>query len=534
VYIAGGSGSTSIGARWGNYSGGIPQAGYNAELLSGGLVKLWRVSDWTQLGSYQISGYSNGTWYTLTLRANGSSLSVDVNGVTRITATDSAFSSGEAGLWSYASTAVSQHRFDDFVITVLGGGRAPGGRLFAPEQGTGLFERLSDLIREVVNHIRNVPMKASLSAPPAGQTWKTYYSAGGQLVAMRVLTATGNTLYYLHSDHLGSTSLTTDSSGNVTARQNYYPYGQIRPGGSGTMPTDIGFTGQRAHDSSLGSLMFFQARYYSPAVGRFLSADSIVPGTDDGSGGGAAIMGHDKNTRLVSLTPDFHEFAAQVGEENRLLDQYGPFFKWDAKVRKEHPIPMGPSSPQALNRYSYALNNSLRYTDPSGHFWWLVNLAAGLVGAVASAVGSVVGQLATTGQVDVGDVVIAAGTGFVAGFVAPASVPAAMATNAAANMTQYALTRLNHGQSIEPVGLALSGATGALAGRFAGPVPHPDTSKLLLSSSYGYLDDAAVRAFNTPLQVAPIVAASNFARTAAAAIVANLPVPNLSDRQGGR
>ena len=45
VYIASGSGSTSVGARWGNYSGGIPQAGYNAELLGGGLVKLWRISE---------------------------------------------------------------------------------------------------------------------------------------------------------------------------------------------------------------------------------------------------------------------------------------------------------------------------------------------------------------------------------------------------------------------------------------------------------------------------------------------------------
>ncbi len=148
-------------------------------------------------------------------------------------------------------------------------------------------------------------MKARLTAPPAGQTWKTYYFAGGQLIAMRELTSTGDALYYLHSDHLGSTSLTTDSGGNVTARQNYYPFGQIRPGGTGTMPTDIGFTGQRGHDSSLGSLMFFKARYFSPAVGRFLSADSIVPGA---------------------------------------------------------------GNPQSLNRYSYGLNNPVKYRDPTGHY----------------------------------------------------------------------------------------------------------------------------------------------------------------------
>jgi hypothetical protein len=27
----------------------------------------------------------------------------------------------------------------------------------------------------------------------------------------------------------------------------------------------------------------------------------------------------------------------------------------------------GPANPQNLNRYSYALNNPLKYTDPTGH-----------------------------------------------------------------------------------------------------------------------------------------------------------------------
>ena len=39
---------------------------------------------------------------------------------------------GEAGLWLYQSTAISQHRFDNFVITVLSGESGPGGRLYAP------------------------------------------------------------------------------------------------------------------------------------------------------------------------------------------------------------------------------------------------------------------------------------------------------------------------------------------------------------------------------------------------------------------
>jgi RHS repeat-associated protein len=114
------------------------------------------------------------------------------------------------------------------------------------------------------------------------------------------LTQTGNTLYYLHTDHLGSTSLTTDSSGNVVARQNYYPYGQIRPGGTGTMPTDVGFTGQRADATGL---MFYNARYYSPYLNRWIQPDTIVP---------------------------------------------------------------DPANPQSLNRYSYVYNNPVKRTDSTG------------------------------------------------------------------------------------------------------------------------------------------------------------------------
>jgi RHS repeat-associated protein len=133
---------------------------------------------------------------------------------------------------------------------------------------------------------------------------KTYYSAGSQLIAMRQFTTpTTSVLYFLHSDHLGSTSLTTDASGNPVARQLYDAWGNVRASAaSGTMPTDIGYTGQRL-DNSTG-LMYYRARYYASSLGRFASADTIVP---------------------------------------------------DGK------------NPQSLNRFSYVGNNPLRYVDPTGH-----------------------------------------------------------------------------------------------------------------------------------------------------------------------
>jgi hypothetical protein len=63
----------------------------------------------------------------------------------------------------------------------------------------------------VVGDAPSALVRPLLSGPTAAnEVWKVYYYAGAQMIAMRVLTGTtGNSLYYLHSDHLGSTSLVT-------------------------------------------------------------------------------------------------------------------------------------------------------------------------------------------------------------------------------------------------------------------------------------------------------------------------------------
>ena len=52
------NGSLTVAGRLGSYSGGIPAAGYAAELLSSGQVKLWRFSDWAQSNGFAIAGTS--------------------------------------------------------------------------------------------------------------------------------------------------------------------------------------------------------------------------------------------------------------------------------------------------------------------------------------------------------------------------------------------------------------------------------------------------------------------------------------------
>ncbi len=124
-----------------------------------------------------------------------------------------------------------------------------------------------------------------------------YYSLGGKTVAMRK----DGVVTYLLSDHLGSNAMAIAANGAVTAAR-YLPYGQPRvlPDG-GLLATDKTFTGQRAEEFGL---MDFNARYYSPQLGRFISADSLIP---------------------------------------------------------------EPGDPIAWDRYAYGLNNPSRIIDPSGH-----------------------------------------------------------------------------------------------------------------------------------------------------------------------
>jgi hypothetical protein len=81
-----------------------------------------------------------------------------------------------------------------------------------------------------------------------------------------------------------------------------------------------------------------------------------VPGNASGGMDGIA---------LKSLTVAFHEpgFVSKLNSEN----QFGPWFTLSDREKQQLGSPMGPANPQALNRYSYTLNNPVRYVDPSGH-----------------------------------------------------------------------------------------------------------------------------------------------------------------------
>jgi len=83
----------------------------------------------------------------------------------------------------------------------------------------------------------------------SGTTVKKYYYSGGARVAERVEGSpipAENGLYFLLTDHLGSTTLTI-KDGVQSGQMKYLAWGESRPGGS--LPTSFGYTGQRAEDA---------------------------------------------------------------------------------------------------------------------------------------------------------------------------------------------------------------------------------------------------------------------------------------------
>ena len=233
-----------------------------------------------------------------------------------------------------------------------------------------------------------------------GGVVKKYYYHG----STRVAESSGGTLYYLLTDHLGSTAVTTDASGSRVTELRYMPYGTARynPGGQ---VTTYRYTGQR-WDPGTG-LYFYGARWYDPVIGRFLQADPVVPDAPD--------------TSLSALTVNFSNpaFLEEIGRENRWRARQGivqepmsladsekprglgvvqsfqepsawPRLNQTGAFSGVSPSPnlqtRGPADPQNLNRYAYVRNNALRYVDPSGYwtFGFGLGFTIGLGGGISA------------------------------------------------------------------------------------------------------------------------------------------------------
>ncbi|MGC1121954.1 MAG: RHS repeat-associated core domain-containing protein [Candidatus Methanofastidiosia archaeon] len=113
----------------------------------------------------------------------------------------------------------------------------------------------------------------------------------------RIAKKTDGITYYYHNDHLGSPRIITDEDGDVVTGIDYLPFGESELKGESE---DYLFTGK---EEDVSELYYYGARYYDPAIGRFISRDPF-----------RGVM----------------------------------------------------SDPRSLNRYTYVLNNPLRNRDPWG------------------------------------------------------------------------------------------------------------------------------------------------------------------------
>jgi RHS repeat-associated protein len=152
-----------------------------------------------------------------------------------------------------------------------------------------------------------MPTTMSDSPLPFKQIKRLTLSLAGQTIAIRVSgdpVSGNNGLFYYLTDHLGSTSALMTSSNGIRSGSmtRYHPFGSYRGSAPAQQLTDQGFTGHK-HNDDLG-LIYMNARYYVGSIGRFASADTIVP---------------------------------------------------------------DPMNPQQYNRYTYVLNNPLKFIDSSGH-----------------------------------------------------------------------------------------------------------------------------------------------------------------------
>jgi RHS repeat-associated protein len=137
--------------------------------------------------------------------------------------------------------------------------------------------------------------------------WKwqeDYIYRGTQMLAAEVPDSTRT--HHFHLDHLGTPRLITGNGGVELSRHNYHPFGvEIAPVSTSATATTREKKQFTVHERDAESLDYMHARFYAPYMARFLSVDPV-----------------DGLQRI----------------------------------------------PQSWNRYAYALNNPLKYVDPTGMY----------------------------------------------------------------------------------------------------------------------------------------------------------------------
>ncbi|MBB6237541.1 RHS repeat-associated protein [Pedobacter sp. AK013] len=177
-----------------------------------------------------------------------------------------------------------------------------------------------------------------------GKTCFVFYLGGDAYTAPAIWkeeysggAAQAASLYYLHRDHLGSIVMITNDQGAVVEKRQFDAWGNVVKIQDGAGNDLAGFVvldrGYTSHEHLLGvGLIHMNGRLYDPKLHRFLSPDNFVQ------------------------------------------DLYNT---------------------QNYNRYGYAMNNPLMFTDPSGEFIWAFFAVGALIGALTGGVSYVASAIRT-------------------------------------------------------------------------------------------------------------------------------------------
>ncbi len=111
---------------------------------------------------------------------------------------------------------------------------------------------------------------------PPTETITRYVAVNGQYLAKLVGGPIAMQPFFHHTDIVGTVRAVTDISGAVIARYAYEPFGSLTTA-SGVVDGELHrFTGKPSDLET--SLSYFNARYYDPALGRFMSSDPAKEG----------------------------------------------------------------------------------------------------------------------------------------------------------------------------------------------------------------------------------------------------------------
>ena len=185
------------------------------------------------------------------------------------------------------------------------------------------------------------------------------YLTGPQLDQLFSRTDASGTMTFLR-DGLGSVFGLADGTGSIVTQYQYDPYGNTSTTGAASQNT-LQYTG-RENDGT--GLYFLRSRYYSPALSRFLSRDSValnggineyayadgspISKTDPlgswgvgGLNGGSVIGGGGVVGTAGSISGGSGVFLGWLsGSKRRILDKWRRF-RWRAGMGRRHDITSG-------------------------------------------------------------------------------------------------------------------------------------------------------------------------------------------------